>query len=93
MAMSGWARAGGLLILQGCTGFLPGELLSLTREDLVPGRLEVNRGNAVIALGRRAGIYLDAVAASTVLLHKTQTLYTFATYVDDNFAGRFPWWR
>ena len=38
-------------------------------------------------------IYLDAVAASTVLLHKMQTLFTFAAYVDENFAERFPWWR
>ena len=35
-------------------------------------------------------IYLDAVAASTVLLHKTQTRFTFAAYVDENFAERCP---
>ena len=38
-------------------------------------------------------IYLDAVAASFVLLHKTQTMFTFAAYVDGNFVERFPWWR
>ena len=38
-------------------------------------------------------IYLDAVVASTVLLHKTQTIFTFAAYVDENFAERFLWWR
>ena len=190
MAMNGWARAGRLLILQGCAGLRPGELLGLTREDLVPGRPAVNNCNAVIALGRKQGtkagraqfvvvhasedqtalalisafaattkpgqnltnlnynrvrgildralkhidfadlgyaphsplaerattlrlggmpfteiqergrcqntatllIYLDSVAASTVLLHKTQTFFTFAAYVDENFAERFPWW-
>ena len=191
MAMSGWARAGALLVLQGCTGLRPGELLNLGREDIVPGRRGVNNGNGVIALGRRVGtkagraqfvvvhaaegptaltilsafaattkpgqklsglnyqrfrslldrtlkdmgladlkytphspragwattlrlagvpfteiqergrwssaaslrIYLDAVAASTTLLQKTQTLHAFATYMDENFAERFPWWR
>ena len=38
-------------------------------------------------------IYLDAVATSTVLLHNTQTLFTFAAYVDENFVERFSWWR
>ena len=191
MAMSGWARAGGLLVLQCCTGLRPGELLNLVREDIVPGRPGVNRGNGVIALGRKHGtkagraqfvvvhssedqtaltllsafaattkpgqklsnldyqrfknifdrtlkdmglvdlgytphspragwatqlrlsgvpfqeiqergrwqnaatlrVYLDAVAASTVLLERTQTLFAFASYVDENFAERFPWWR
>ena len=191
MATNGWARAGGLLILQGCTGLRPGEILSLTREDLVPGKPAVNNGNAVIASGRKQGtkagraqfvvvhasegqtalalisafaattqpgqkltnlnynrfrgildralkdlglsdlgytphspragwattlrlsgmpftevqergrwqnaatlrIYLDAEAASTVLLHRTQTIFTFAAYVDQNCVERFPWWR
>ena len=49
MAMNGWARAGGLLILQGCTGLRPGEILGFTREDLVPGKPEIYNGNAVKA--------------------------------------------
>ena len=55
MAMNGLSRAGGLLILQGCMGLRPGELVGLTCEDLVPGRPAVNNGNAVMALGRKQG--------------------------------------
>ena len=191
LALHGWARAGGLLILQGSTGLRPGEVLSLCREDLVPGRPGVNAGNAVIALGRRTGTkvgraqfvivhaaedpvalalvaafasttkpgqrltslnytvykklldqtlahmgfadlgftphspragwathlrltgmpfteiqergrwasastlraYLDAVAASTALLQRTQVLQPFATWLEEDFAERFLWWR
>ena len=38
-------------------------------------------------------IYLDAVAASTTLLHKTHSLLEFARYIEADFVGRFPWWR
>ena len=38
-------------------------------------------------------IYLDAVAASTTLLHRTHFLIEFANYVEQDFVGRFPWWR
>ena len=191
MAMDGWPRAGGLLILQACLGLRPGELLGVRRDDLVPGRRGLHNGNAVVALGKRTGtksgrpqfvvvhadedttamalisafaattphgaglssidyaqykrcldnatralgladigftphspragwatrlrlggmpfqeiqergrwqsasalrIYLDAVAASTTLLHRTHFLIEFATYVENDFAGRFPWWR
>ena len=191
MAINGWARAGGLLILQVCLGLRPGELLGLMREDLVPGRPGVNNGNAVVALGKRFGTkagrpqfvvvhagedpvalalvaafvastpngsplsslsyqdyskvlhrtlrqmrlgdigytphspragwatglrlsgvpfteiqergrwataatlrtYLDAVAASTSLLQRTQTLWEFAQYIEEDFSARFPWWR
>ena len=189
--MNGYSRAGALLVLQGCTGLRPGELLNLSREDIVPGRPGINNGNGVISLGKRVGtqsgrtqfvvvyasedptaisilaafgsstrpgqkltslgynqfraimdralkdlgltdlhftphslragwatqlrlsgmpfseiqergrwknastlrVYLDAVAASTTLLGRTHTLATFAAYVDESFAERFPWWR
>ena len=38
-------------------------------------------------------IYLDAVAASTTLLHKTHSLLEFSAYLKADFPGRFPWWR
>ena len=55
MAIDGFARAGGLLILQAYTGLRPGEILSLRREDLIPGKRGFNNGNAVLALGRKVG--------------------------------------
>ena len=38
-------------------------------------------------------IYLDAVAASTVLLQQTTYLLEFAAYVESDFVARYPWWR
>ena len=191
MALDGWPRAGGLLILQVCLGLRPGELLAIRREDIVPGRRDLHNGNAVVALGKRHGtkagrpqfvivhanedpiamaliaafasttppgsalssldysqysrclhcaarqlglstigysphspragwatqlrlsgvpfaeiqergrwqtasalrIYLDAVAASATLLHKTHALLEFSQYLEADFIGRFPWWR
>ena len=55
MAIDGFARAGGLLILQACTGLRPGEVLSLRRDDLIASRKNVNNGNAVLALGMKTG--------------------------------------
>ena len=53
MAIDGWAWAGVSLILQVCLGPCPEELLGLIREHPVPGRPGVNRGSAVVALGKR----------------------------------------
>ena len=36
--------------------------------------------------------YLDAVAASTVLLHRTHDLYALGNWLDESFTERFPWW-
>ena len=38
-------------------------------------------------------LYLDAVAASTVLLQQTNFLLEFSSYVESDFANRYPWWR
>ena len=70
MAMNGWARAGGLLILQGCTGLRSCEILGLTREDLVPGKPAVSNGNAVTALGRKQGT--KAGRAQFVVVHASE---------------------
>ena len=37
--------------------------------------------------------YLDAVAASTTLLHATHSLYDLGTWLDESFSDRYPWWR